>query len=193
MPTGARHPAAPSDVLPGLERPGYPPAPRTRRCCQASDSHLDSILLSIGVTVGAAAQERWWIRVLAGVCTTVLLTLTVEIGSSAGRGPLARLADWVIDVRRYRSRRGVPPRRPPFIAVQSSSRHNRPRLAQSVSTTGSPGVTTMVCSACADIVPSAVRTVHPSLVGRTAPVPAEMIGSIVSTSPAVSGCERRAT
>jgi hypothetical protein len=57
---------------------------------------LLGVLLSVGVTVGAAVQERWWVRVLAGVATTVVLTLVVKVGTGAGRGPLARLANWVI-------------------------------------------------------------------------------------------------
>ncbi len=57
---------------------------------------LLGVLLSIGVTVGTAVQDRWWVRVLAGVGTTIALTLIVKWASAAGRGPLARLADWVI-------------------------------------------------------------------------------------------------
>ncbi len=57
---------------------------------------LLGVLLSIGVTVGAAVPDRWWVRLLAGVCTTLALAVIVKLGSNAGRGPLARLADWVI-------------------------------------------------------------------------------------------------
>ncbi len=57
---------------------------------------LLGVLLSIGVTVGAAVQDRWWVRVLAGACTTIALTVIFKLGSNAGRGPLARLANWVI-------------------------------------------------------------------------------------------------
>lgn len=71
---------------------------RTERSLNLTTGGLTllGVLLSIGVTVGAAVQDRWWIRVLVGVCTTVVLTLIVKLSSDAGRGPLARLADWVI-------------------------------------------------------------------------------------------------
>lgn len=57
---------------------------------------LLGVVLSIGVTVGFGVKEDWWIRVLAGVATTVLLAVIVKLGTSAGRGPLARLANWMI-------------------------------------------------------------------------------------------------
>ena len=67
------------------------------------------------------------------------------------------------------------------------------RSVQAVSTSGAPFRTTTVCSTCADCAPSLVRDVQPSPVARTAPLPAEMIGSMVSTKPSVSGCESCAT
>lgn len=57
---------------------------------------LLSILLSVGVTVGFSLKGPWWVRVLAGVATVVGLVLAVKFGTAAGRGPLARLARWVI-------------------------------------------------------------------------------------------------
>ncbi len=57
---------------------------------------LLGVLLSIGVTVGFGVKEDWWIRVLAGVATTVMLAVVVKLGTSAGRGPLARIAKWMI-------------------------------------------------------------------------------------------------
>lgn len=57
---------------------------------------LLGVLLSIGVTLGAAIEARWWVQVLVGVCATMALTVFVKLGSKAGRGPLARLANWVI-------------------------------------------------------------------------------------------------
>ena len=57
---------------------------------------LLGVLLSIGVTLGAAIEARWWVQVLVGVCATMALTVIVKLGSAAGRGPLARLANWVI-------------------------------------------------------------------------------------------------
>jgi hypothetical protein len=57
---------------------------------------LLGVLLSIGVTVGIGVQASWWVRVIAGLSTTVALTAGVKLGTSAGRGPLARLANWVI-------------------------------------------------------------------------------------------------
>jgi hypothetical protein len=57
---------------------------------------LLGVLLSVGVTVGFGVGGDWWIRVLAGVATTMLLIVVVKLGTSAGRGPLAKLARWVI-------------------------------------------------------------------------------------------------
>lgn len=57
---------------------------------------LLSVLLSVGATVGFGIKEEWWIRVLAGVGTTLVLAVGVKLGTRAGRGPLARLAGWMI-------------------------------------------------------------------------------------------------
>lgn len=57
---------------------------------------LLGVLLSIGVTVGIGISADWWIRILAGVTTTLALSVIVKLGSSAGRGPLARMANWMI-------------------------------------------------------------------------------------------------
>jgi hypothetical protein len=57
---------------------------------------LLGVLLSIGVTVGMGLDAAWWVRVLAGLATTVVLSVVVKVGSSSGRGPLARMADWMI-------------------------------------------------------------------------------------------------
>ena len=57
---------------------------------------LLGVLLSIGVTVGMGLDEPWWVRVLVGLATTVVLGVIVKVGSSAGRGPLARMANWMI-------------------------------------------------------------------------------------------------
>lgn len=57
---------------------------------------LLSILLSIGVTVGISLEAVWWVRLAAGIATTVVLVTIVKLGTAAGRGPIARLANWVI-------------------------------------------------------------------------------------------------
>ncbi len=54
------------------------------------------VLLSIGVTVGLGLNAAWWIRIAAGVLTTLVLAGVVKLGTSAGRGPLARMANWII-------------------------------------------------------------------------------------------------
>ena len=41
-------------------------------------------------------DAAWWVRVLVGLATTLMLSVIVKLGSSAGRGPLARIADWMI-------------------------------------------------------------------------------------------------
>ncbi len=58
---------------------------------------LLGVLLSIGVTVGFGVHADWWIKVLVGAATTVLLGVVVKLGSSSGRGPLARMANWMIE------------------------------------------------------------------------------------------------
>jgi hypothetical protein len=67
---------------------------------------LLGVLLSIGVTVGFGLGGDPWVRVLAGVGTTVLLAVVVKLGTSAGRGPLAQLANWMIGETEERERRG---------------------------------------------------------------------------------------
>lgn len=57
---------------------------------------LLSVLLSVGFTVGFGVSGPWWARVLAGLATTVILVLVVKVGTASGRGPLARVAAWVI-------------------------------------------------------------------------------------------------
>lgn len=57
---------------------------------------LLGVLLSIGATVGFGVSGAWWVRVLAGAGTTVALTIVVKLGTSSGRGPIARLATWTI-------------------------------------------------------------------------------------------------
>ena len=57
---------------------------------------LLGVLLSVGITVAFGITAAWWVRVLAGVGTIVVLTLGVKFGTAAGRGPLARLARWMI-------------------------------------------------------------------------------------------------
>ncbi len=57
---------------------------------------LLGVLSSIGVTVAFGIDAAWWVRVLAGVATTLALSVIVKLGSSAGRGPLARMANWMI-------------------------------------------------------------------------------------------------
>ncbi len=57
---------------------------------------LLSVVLSIGVVVGVGLSAEWWVRLLAGLATTLALGAVVQLGTSAGRGPLARMANWVI-------------------------------------------------------------------------------------------------
>jgi hypothetical protein len=58
---------------------------------------LVSVLLGIGVTVGLGVTGAWWVRLAAGIVTTMVLCVAVKLGSARGRGPLARLATWVIE------------------------------------------------------------------------------------------------
>jgi len=53
------------------------------------------VLLSIGVTVAFGVGGSWWLRALVGVAVTALLVFG-KVGTASGRGPIARLANWVI-------------------------------------------------------------------------------------------------
>jgi hypothetical protein len=57
-------------------------------------------------------------------------------------------------------------------------------LARHVRISGSSLVIKTVCSKCAEGIPSAVRTVHPSSSNLTSEVPMLIIGSIASVMPA---------
>lgn len=60
---------------------------------------LLGVLLSVGVTVGMGLEGEWWVRVLAGAASTAGLILVVAWTTSRGRGPVAKLANWLIGVR----------------------------------------------------------------------------------------------
>lgn len=57
---------------------------------------LLGVLLSVGVSVAFGVKGPWWVRTLAGALTVAALVTVVKLGTSAGRGPLARAALWVI-------------------------------------------------------------------------------------------------
>jgi hypothetical protein len=57
---------------------------------------LLGVLVSVGATVGLGLSGPWWVRAAAGLATTVLLGAAVKLGTRSGRGPLARLALWMI-------------------------------------------------------------------------------------------------
>lgn len=57
---------------------------------------LLGVLVSVGTTVGLGIEGPWWIRLLAGMGTTLALIVAVKLGTGAGRGPVARLANWII-------------------------------------------------------------------------------------------------
>ncbi|HEX5983946.1 MAG TPA: hypothetical protein VFY69_07050 [Solirubrobacterales bacterium] len=60
---------------------------------------LLGVLLSVGVTVGFGVGGEWWVRLVAGVATSLLLVLVAAWSTSTGRGAVARLANWVIGAR----------------------------------------------------------------------------------------------
>lgn len=66
---------------------------------------LLGVLLSVGVTVGFGLEAEWWIRLLAGAGTSILLALVAAWSTSTGRGVVARLATWVIGEREDQERR----------------------------------------------------------------------------------------
>lgn len=53
-------------------------------------------MLSIGVTVGLGVHGPWWKRLLSGIATVVALLALVGWLARPGRGPLARLARWLM-------------------------------------------------------------------------------------------------
>lgn len=57
---------------------------------------LLGVLLSVGVTVAFGITAEWWVRALAGIGTTVVLVVIVKAATASGRGPLARIAHWII-------------------------------------------------------------------------------------------------
>ena len=57
---------------------------------------LLGVLLSVGVSVALGIKGEWWVRLLAGVATTLVLVAVVRVGTRQGRGPIARMANWVI-------------------------------------------------------------------------------------------------
>lgn len=57
---------------------------------------LLGVVLSIGLTVAFGVGGQWWIKVIVGAGTTLTLALLVKLGTAAGRGPLARAANWII-------------------------------------------------------------------------------------------------
>jgi hypothetical protein len=56
---------------------------------------LLGVILSVAVTVGFSLPGAWWVGLLGGIGTVVVLILVVRLGSTPGRGPLARLAAWM--------------------------------------------------------------------------------------------------
>ncbi len=73
-------------------------ADRTSRSLSLTTGGLTllGVLLSIGVTAGTSFGGPWWGAILIGLATTVLLAVGVKVATSSGRGPLARLANWII-------------------------------------------------------------------------------------------------
>ena len=57
---------------------------------------LFGVLLGIGTTVGFGVSGAWWLRLLCGLGTTTLLIAAVKLGTARGRGPLVRLANWIL-------------------------------------------------------------------------------------------------
>jgi hypothetical protein len=61
---------------------------------------LLGVLLSVGATVAFGIEGEWWVRLIAGAATSVLLVLLAAWSTSTGRGVVARLANWIIGARR---------------------------------------------------------------------------------------------
>lgn len=65
-----------------------------RLTLQAAGVTLLGVFLSIGVTVAFGVAQAWWIRLLAGVGTTVGLAVCVALLGTR-TSLLVRLADWI--------------------------------------------------------------------------------------------------
>lgn len=65
-----------------------------RQTRQSAGITLIALLLSIGLTVGFGISGPWWLRVSAGIATTLSLGLVVK-ASSHGTSALRRFADWM--------------------------------------------------------------------------------------------------
>lgn len=76
----------------GVETPGQ----GSSVTLKAAGITLVGVVLSIGVTVGAGIRGAWWVRLLVGAGVTVAVLVLIKVGSRSERGPLSRLANWVI-------------------------------------------------------------------------------------------------
>lgn len=74
------------------------PSERTDRSISLTTGGITllGVLLSIGLTVAFGITGAWYVRLASGLATTALLVVVVKLGTSAGRGPIARLAHWTI-------------------------------------------------------------------------------------------------
>jgi hypothetical protein len=54
------------------------------------------VIISVGATVGFGLGGPWWLRVASGLAVTLALVLVVKVASRGRRGPLTRLANWII-------------------------------------------------------------------------------------------------
>lgn len=66
----------------------------TKLALQAASLTLIGVLLSIGVTVGMGLSGPWWVRLLAGVATTVGLVLLVWLLGTRTQ-LLTRMSEWI--------------------------------------------------------------------------------------------------
>ncbi len=63
---------------------------------KAAGLTLLGVIVSVGVTVGFGVPGPWWFRALVGAAVTLGLAILVKLTSGSRRGPLARLANWMI-------------------------------------------------------------------------------------------------
>jgi hypothetical protein len=55
-----------------------------------------SVVLGVAVTVALGIQAEWWVRTLVGVGVFLLLMAAIKLGTRRGRGPISRLAVWML-------------------------------------------------------------------------------------------------
>lgn len=63
---------------------------------QASALTLLGVILSIAISLALGLPGPWWFRVGTGALVAIVLITGIKILSGSRRGPLTRIANWVL-------------------------------------------------------------------------------------------------